>query len=91
MRAWRCITASLRAQVPITSEDFAPLTTVPEINIIGVPVITVPSTRLKRQPKQPFTLAFFGKKYDEAKLLALAYDYEQATQTRIIPNLVTLR
>ena len=51
-----------------------------------MPVVTVPTTRLPGPPR-PASLAFIGRKFDEAKLLALAYDYEQATQLRIVPDL----
>ena len=56
------------------------------LRVAGVPVVTVPTTRLPGPPR-PASLAFIGRKYDEAKLLALAYDYEQATQLRIVPDL----
>ena len=72
--------------LPITDPGFGNLTTVPEINIAGVPVVVVPSTLLPGPPR-PFTLTFVGREYSDATLLALAYDYEQATQRRIVPDL----
>ena len=76
-------------QPPITAPGVPDLVASPEINIMGVPVINVPSTVLTQGPilPRPFSLAFIGKKYSEAMLLALAYDYEQSTQLRIVPDL----
>ncbi len=36
----------------------------------------------------PFALIFVGKMWSEADLLGFAYDYEQATRHRIVPELV---
>lgn len=51
------------------------------------PLVTVPSTRAAGPPT-PFSLVFVGPQYSEALLLALAYDYEQATHLRIVPKLM---
>jgi amidase len=61
-------------------------TTVEEINIAGVPLITVPAGYYNSGA--PFGLAFFGKMWSEADLLGMAYDYEQATKYRKAPILV---
>ena len=73
----------------LSSEDFITASTVYEINLAGTPLVTVPSTLSGAGPPVPFSLAFTGKPYSEALLLALAYDYEQATQLRIVPELIT--
>ena len=64
-------------------------TTVGEINVLGVPAVIVPSTRVTTSDGQPspFALIIIGPAFSEAKLLALAYDYEQATQLRWVPEL----
>ncbi|KAJ6258385.1 hypothetical protein Dda_6425 [Drechslerella dactyloides] len=76
--------------------------------IAGYPVVTVPmgfypaSTRppkpnsrglVNRAPNQPFGLSFLGRRFDEQKLINLAFAYEQKTNVRkegpqpyIIPN-----
>ena len=75
----------VKPAVEVASEDFI---TVPEVNVAGVPVVTVPSTRFDGPlGPQPFSLAFIGQADSEPTLLALAHDYEQATQLRIVPDL----
>jgi Asp-tRNA(Asn)/Glu-tRNA(Gln) amidotransferase A subunit family amidase len=64
-----------------------PATTVSEINIAGLPGVTVPAGRFANG--SPFSLIFVGRMWSEAKLLQLAYAYEQATHHRIVPKLVT--
>lgn len=68
------------------SEDKIADTTVPEINIAGVPLVTVPAGYYKSG--SPFSIAFVGKMWSEADLLGMAYDYEQATKHRVAPTLV---
>ena len=53
--------------------------------------VYVPSTRgiTPAGDPAPFSLAFLGLPYSEATLLALAYDYEQATMLRYVPELMT--
>lgn len=60
-------------------------TTVPEINISGLPLVTVPAGYY--ESGSPFALAFFGEEWSEAELLGMAYDYEQATHYREAPTL----
>ena len=62
-----------------------PATTVSEINIAGLPGVTVPAGRFASGA--PFCLILVGPMWSEADLLAYAYDYEQATQHRIVPVL----
>jgi len=61
-------------------------TTVGEINISGMPVVTVPAGYYVSGA--PFGLLFVGRLWSEADLLAYAYGYETATQHRRIPTLV---
>jgi len=61
-------------------------TTVSEINIAGLPGVTVPAGEYGNGA--PFALIFVGRMWSEAELLAFAYDYEQATKHRIVPVLV---
>lgn len=70
----------------IFSSERYPATTVSEINIAGVPGVTVPAGEYANGA--PFALIFVGKMWSEADLLAFAYDYEQATKHRIVPVLV---
>ncbi|HVX78977.1 MAG TPA: amidase [Bradyrhizobium sp.] len=55
-------------------------TTVCEINIAGLPGVTVPAGFY--DSGAPFNLIFVGPMWSEVDLLALAFDYEQATQHR---------
>jgi len=64
-----------------------PSTTVSEINISGVPGVTVPAGQF--ESGAPFSLIFVGPMWSEAELLGYAYAYEQATHHRIVPELVT--
>ncbi len=69
------------------SGDFISETTVSAINIAGLPAVTVPGGQYRNNA--PFSLIFVGPLWSEAELLGLAHDYEQATQHRIVPKLVT--
>jgi Asp-tRNA(Asn)/Glu-tRNA(Gln) amidotransferase A subunit family amidase len=60
-------------------------TTVSEINIAGLPGITVPAGYYASGA--PFCLVFVGRPWSEARLLQFAYDYEQATRHRRSPVL----
>lgn len=63
-----------------------PATTVSEINIAGLPGVTVPAGQFANG--SPFALIFVGRMWSEAELLGFAYDYEQANRHRIVPELV---
>ncbi|MEA3536645.1 amidase [Rhizobium sp. CC-YZS058] len=69
----------------VFDEATFPATTVSEINIAGLPGVTVPAGRYANGA--PFSLIFVGRMWTEASLLAFAYAYEQATRHRIIPDL----
>lgn len=69
------------------SSGFISETTVSAINIAGLPTITVPGGQYANGA--PFSLVFVGPLWSEATLLALTYDYEQATHHRVIPQLTT--
>lgn len=74
------------SEIPKMSEDkLYPSISVPQINIAGVPAITTPAGYYKSGA--PFSLLFIGRLWSEADLLALAYDYEQATRHRKTPVL----
>ena len=60
-------------------------TTVCEINIAGLPGVTVPAGY--HPGGEPFGLIFVGRHWSERLLLELAFDYEQATRHRIAPTL----
>ena len=52
-------------------------------------MVTVPSTpNIVDGAPVPFSLVFTGLANSEPELLALAYDYEQATQLRVVAELV---
>jgi len=55
-------------------------TTVGELNIAGIPGITVPAGYYRSGA--PFELIFLGPQWSEAELIAMAYAYEQATRHR---------
>ncbi|MBY0096107.1 amidase [Mesobacillus maritimus] len=73
-------------EIPVLSEDNVKSTTISEINISGLPLITVPAGYY--QSGSPFALAFFGRAFSEAELIAMAYAYEQATKLRVAPTMV---
>jgi len=76
----------LRDPLPLReSHETLHETTVSEINIAGLPGVTVPAGYYASG--SPFNLIFVGHLWSEATLLAMAYDYEQATQHRKAPHL----
>jgi aspartyl-tRNA(Asn)/glutamyl-tRNA(Gln) amidotransferase subunit A len=62
-------------------------TTVGEINIAGLPGVTMPAGFYASGA--PFCLIFVGPMWSEARLLAYAFAYETATHHRRAPTLVT--
>ena len=75
----------MSAQIPgIFGEDY-PATTVSEINIAGLPGVTIPAGKFANGA--PFALILVGAMWSEAELLDLAYDYEQSSAHRIVPVL----
>ncbi len=71
--------APLQSGIPIHE------TVVSEINIAGLPAVTVPAGY--HASGAPFGLVFVGRLWSEADLLALAYDYERNTLHRRAPEL----
>src|SRR5262249_48417211 len=69
----------------IFSDQKHEATTVSEMNIAGIPGVTVPAGRYGSGA--PFSLLFLGRMWSEASLMGYAYDYEQATHHRIVPDL----
>lgn len=68
----------MRAAVPpLRGPEMIQATTVSEINIAGLPGVVVPAGA--HAGGAPFCLIFVGRPWSEARLLALAHDYEQAT------------
>jgi len=70
---------------PIFGDDIIHETTVSEINIAGLPGVTVPAGYY--QSGAPFNLIVVGPMWQEAELLGIAYAYEQATRHRKPPVL----
>jgi Asp-tRNA(Asn)/Glu-tRNA(Gln) amidotransferase A subunit family amidase len=70
----------------VFEKDTYPATTVSEINIAGLPGVTVPAGRFGGG--SPFSLIFVGRLWSEAQLLGFAFAYEQATRHRVVPTLV---
>ena len=62
---------------PLHGDKTIQATTVSEINIAGLPGVVVPAGAY--ESNAPFCLIFIGRAWSEARLLALAHDYEQAT------------
>lgn len=76
----------LRAAPPaVASGEALQETTVCEINIAGLPGVTVPAGRYTCGA--PFGLIFIGPMWSEAALLSFAFDYETATRHRRTPEL----
>ncbi|MCM3668224.1 amidase [Mesobacillus maritimus] len=71
--------------IPAREVDNVKSTTISEINISGLPLITVPAGYY--ECGSPFALAFFGKMWSEAELIGMSYAYEQATNHRVAPTL----
>jgi Asp-tRNA(Asn)/Glu-tRNA(Gln) amidotransferase A subunit family amidase len=55
-------------------------TTVGELNIAGIPAVTVPAGYYASG--SPFELIFLGLQWSETELIGMAYAYEQATLHR---------
>ena len=71
---------------PLHGPDTIHETTVGEINIAGLPGVTVPAGYYGSGA--PFCLIVLGRQWCEADLLAYAYAYEQATKHRRAPVLL---
>jgi Asp-tRNA(Asn)/Glu-tRNA(Gln) amidotransferase A subunit family amidase len=65
---------------PLHGSETIHETTVSEINIAGLPGVTMPAGY--HASGAPFCLIFVGRMWSEATLLGLAYDYECATKHR---------
>lgn len=72
---------------PLHGKETIQETTVGEINIAGLPGVTVPAGYYASG--SPFGIIFVGRQWDEAALIAMAYAYEQATQHRKAPALTS--
>lgn len=70
---------------PLHGPDTILETTVSEINIAGLPGVTVPAGYY--ESGAPFCLIIVGEQWSEATLLGCAYAYEQATHHRRAPLL----
>lgn len=72
----------MRKEVPgLHSGEAIQETTVDELNIAGLPAVTVPAGYYTSGA--PFEIIFVGQLWQEAELLAQAFAYEQATRHRI--------
>ena len=71
---------------PLQGSDTIHETTVGEINIAGLPGVTVPAGYYGSGA--PFCLIVLGRPWCEADLLSYAYAYEQATKHRRAPVLM---
>jgi Asp-tRNA(Asn)/Glu-tRNA(Gln) amidotransferase A subunit family amidase len=72
---------------PVRTGQSIQETTVSEINIAGLPAVTVPAGYYTSGA--PFGLLFVGRLWSEADLLAHAYAYEAATRHRRAPALAS--
>ena len=75
----------MREELPAIQTGTVQETTVGEINIAGLPVVTLPAG--DSASGASFGLLFVGKQWSEADLLAYAYAYKSATHHRRIPAL----
>ena len=73
------------ALAALHADDIIHETTVSEINIAGLPGVTVPAGAYASGA--PFGLILVGPMWSEADLLGLAFAYEQATHHRRPPVL----
>ena len=72
---------------PLHGQEPIHETTVCEINIAGLPGVTVPAGY--HASGAPFCLIFVGRMWSEPQLLAMAYAYETATAHRRAPDLTS--
>jgi len=81
---------TLRAVIPNESGPTGPIpfnrNADAESNVMGLPVVTVPMGYTSGNA--PASLSFMGDYYGEAEILGFAYDFEQATNYRQLPNTV---
>ena len=70
---------------PLHGDDIIHETTVSEINIAGLPGVTLPAGFYASGA--PYNLIIVGPMWSEASLLGIAYAYEQATRHRTPPAL----
>lgn len=75
----------LEALPELKAENIA-TSTISEINISGLPLVTVPAGYY--DSGSPFALAFFGKMWSEGELLGMAFAYEQVSKGRVMPELI---
>ncbi|QHI96802.1 amidase [Xylophilus rhododendri] len=75
----------MREELPAVRTGAIQETTVGELNIAGLPAVTVPAGYYASGA--PFGLLFLGRQWSEAGLLAYAYAYETATRHRQAPVL----
>jgi amidase len=70
---------------PLHGKQIIRETTVGEINIAGLPGVTIPAGYYSSG--SPFGMIFVGRQWSEADLLSYAFAYESATKHRKIPAL----
>jgi Asp-tRNA(Asn)/Glu-tRNA(Gln) amidotransferase A subunit family amidase len=76
----------MREELPLLQDrDTIQETNVGEINIAGLPGVTVPAGYYASG--SPFSIMFVGQLWSEADLLAFAFAYEAKTQHRKVPKL----
>jgi Asp-tRNA(Asn)/Glu-tRNA(Gln) amidotransferase A subunit family amidase len=73
-------------EIPLAGQDTRfPMTSVPQVNILGLPAVTVPAGYTGNGA--PLSLIFIGRKWSESLLLSISYSYEQSTKHRLTPTL----
>ena len=70
---------------PLHGDDYIHETVVSEVNIAGLPAVTVPAGYYSSGA--PFNLVIVAPQWSEADILAFAYAYEQKTEHRRAPVL----
>ena len=70
---------------PLHGDDYIHETVVSEVNIAGLPAVTLPAGFYGSGA--PFNLVIVAPQWSEADILAFAYDYEQVTRYRKAPEL----
>ncbi|MDE4305829.1 amidase [Phaeobacter gallaeciensis] len=70
---------------PLHGDDYIHETVVSEVNIAGLPAVTVPAGFYGSGA--PYNIVIVAPQWAEADILAIAYSYEQGTQHRRAPKL----
>ncbi|MDQ0269159.1 amidase/aspartyl-tRNA(Asn)/glutamyl-tRNA(Gln) amidotransferase subunit A [Cytobacillus purgationiresistens] len=77
---------TLLEPIPELQEKNIAASTISEINISGLPLITLPAGYYENG--SPFALAFWGRMWSEGDLIGMGFGYEQVARGRRTPQLL---